>query len=283
MTSKVYNPKIHHKKLLTVLIFIAIIAMFLIRGILYQTGTLERMQTLDPEEIRERIAQYEVQVTFTKNKTSGALGTDASGAESYRYGGTILDGRKESAGEDNYTLTIATALPDGTDWAGTDEEGQNGEGAEALDAASSDETGADGNVPYSQEIKVTLPDGSEVSGSILYTDASSHLALIQCECPTETDVYYSRDILERLAAGDTVYSLRDGVLAEGNVTQVKAAVSGVGTDLTAVDMGAAEEVPGTGFYGTSGNYLGMILQNTEDGNTICVSAVDIIKVLNQEL
>lgn len=274
MNSNVYNPKVHNKKLLTILVFAAIVVMFLVRAVLYQNGTIEDMQTLEPEKIRERAAQYEVQVSVVN-----AGGQSSPAAEGTSFGGTILDGRKQSTKEENFTLTIATS------------------------AEAAVPTGNTGNTPGSSDdpdgtvknekvessvyepVAITLPDGTQADGSVLYVDPDSGFAFVQCEFPTEVEAYYSRDILERLTADDPVYVLQDGNLLTGKTAATKQEISGIGSDLTVVsfDASAPRINPGSGLYGTGGNYLGMYLQQSDDGKAAFASAVDIMKVLKQEL
>lgn len=291
MSPNVYNPKVHNKKLLTILVLGAIIIMFLVRGILYQNGTIEDMQTLEPEKIQERAAGYEVQIAA--GAADGQNGTGAaqqdsgdsqrSSADHVSFGGTILDGRKQSTKEDNFTLTIVTsseaAVPEAGRSYGTKNSGTGGSSDSSADKDDGTESSA-----Y-EAVAVTLPDGSQADGSVLYVDPDEGFAFVQCEYPTEVDAYYSRDILERLAADDPVYVLEDGTLRTGKAVSTKQAISGIGSDLTvtAFDTSGSGLKAGTGLYGTGGNYLGMFLRQSEDGNYVFASAVDIMKLLKQEL
>lgn len=322
MTPNIYNPKIHNKKLLVILLAAAIAAMFLIRGILYQNGTLESMQTLSPEKLEERISGYEVQIAVSAGSsaaenTGNTENTEraengSSGDGTVRFGGTILDGRKQSTRDENFTLTIVTAVK-------AVQSGDSGQ-ASGDDLAAGQNSGNDpaagigsGQEEESSGITVTLPDGTEAEGTVLYVDGDAGIAFVQCLCPSEIEAYYSRDILERLEAGDAVYAYEAGALEEGRLIAEGQILSGIGSDLMVADFGAAggedtaqagtagssnvrstttggtgssvraDILPGSGLYGTSGNYLGMILQNTDGGQTACVSAVDIVRALNQEL
>ena len=239
-----YNHKIRNKKLVGTIVVAAILGMFVLRGVLLGSGTIEKMYTLEPEALHSAISKYEVTIQLTQD------GKEAIPAG----GGTILDGRKSSSKEENFTLTIAAA-------------------AQA--------------VGESDSVTVVLPDGSSATGTVVRpeTEGASSLAgevvFVQCSCPDELDVYYSRDRLERLTAGDEAYALKSAELISGEITDAGAQVPGLGDSMLLTNIECEDGLSGSGLYGKAGNYLGMILQGTGDGQTACISGQEIVTLLNQ--
>ncbi len=243
-----YNHKIRNKKLVGTIVVAAILGMFVLRGVLLGSGTIEKMYTLEPDELHTALSKYEVTIQAAQGDGKTVL----------TGGGTILDGRKNSSKEENYTLTIAAAAHAAGD---------------------------------SDTVTVVLPDGSSAEGTVIRPetvagDAASlaqDVVFIQCSCPEELDVYYSRDILDRLAAGDAAYALKDGELVSGEIRDADATVDGLGDSLILADIGSEEGMSGGGLYGKAGNYLGMILQGTQDGLAACISGRDVVELLNKVL
>lgn len=220
-----YHQKIKNKKAVGVLAVAVIAAMFLLRGVLLQNGTIDRINTLEPDALHETLEKYEV----------GILGE--AGGE-----GTILDGRKQSTKEENFTLTIATAAH---------------------------------VVGDQKNVTVTFSDGTTAEGTVLSSDDRTDLALVQCLCSEEKEVYYSRDLLGRLSAGDPVYALKgsaDRSLVSGTMEETGVSVDGIGENLILADIGGENGMSGGGLYGKAGNYLGMIVQGTQDGKVVCIPA-----------
>ena len=159
---KLTGYKVKDKKALGLFAAAVVILMFVIRFILVSNGTIDEMYTLDEEELAQALTAYEVTV----------VAVSSSGEETYVGGGTILDARKASTSDEDYTLTIAAALS----ITGTEDE-------ERL-------------------LTVTLPDGTTESAELTAFDEEDGYALIQCLYAEELEVYYSRDILYRLAGED---------------------------------------------------------------------------------
>lgn len=231
-----YNHKIGNKRLFTIVVLAALLGMFLIRAVLLQNGTIERMYTLEPDALHAALSQYEVTI---QSEQSGNTVTG---------GGTILDGRKNSTKDAQYTLTIATALH---------------------------------VVGDAQTVCVIMPDGTKVEGTVTAANAEQtgegeDLAFVQCLWEEEIDGYYSRDLLERLKEEDPAYALKQSggekSLVSGGIRSVGSRVDGIGEDLILADIGGTEGMSGSGLYGKSGNYLGMIVQGTEDGTVACIPA-----------
>ncbi len=251
----IYNHKIHNKKLFITIAAAIIIGMFVIRAILLQTGTIDRLYTLDADELHSALAKYEVTIQNTQS------GQTISG------GGTILDGRKSSTKDETFTLTIATA---------------------------------EHVVANADSVTVTMPDGTQVEGTVLHlnTDATAlnsgsaadsaktvlpDLAFIQCQWADEIEAYYSRDLLERVEAENAAYALKTNGsskdLTAGTVKAVDATVDGLGEDLILADIGSENGMSGSGLYGKSGNYIGLIIQGTEDGTAACISADTVVQYM----
>lgn len=231
-----YNHKIKNKKAVTVAAILVIFAMFLLRGVLLQNGTIDRMYTLEPEALHDAVSKYEVTV-----RADGVTGE-----------GTILDGRKQSTKDENYTLTVVTA-------------------AHVVGGADA--------------VQLVLSDGTKLDAKVLSSDPEQGLAFLQCAWPEELEVYYSRDILDRLAAQDPVYGLKGtdhNELASGVVKDSTASVDGIGQNLILADIGDASGMSGGGLYGKAGNYLGMIVQETGDGRTACIPS-DIVMAKMKEV
>lgn len=240
----IYNHKIGNKKLFTAVVLAVVAGMFLVRVILLKTGTLDRMYTLEPDALHDALVKYEVTIQSTQS------GKTVTG------GGTILDGRKQSTKDEKYTLTVATAAH---------------------------------VVGDAETVTVTMPDGTVIEGTVVAAEDTSEdkagtqaadVAFVQCLWEEELDGYYSRDLLERVQAGDSAYALKkdgtEGSLVSGTITSVDCAVDGVGEDLILADIGGENGMSGSGLYGKSGNYLGMIIQGTEDGTVACIPA-DIVE------
>ncbi len=258
-----YNHKIRNKRLVGSIVFAVILLLFLVRGLLLQSGTIDKLYTLDADQLHTALAKYEV--TIQSQSEAGTV----------QGGGTILDGRKASTKDENYTLTIVTAahvvgdcdsvivtLPDGTTAEGTVVYRETAAGSSDSESAASDTAGMDSDTE---------------AGSV------SDIAFIQCQYAEEVDVYYSRDILGRLSDGDPAYVLKDGELVSGSVTDTDASIDGIGADLLLSDIGSENGMSGSGLYGKSGNYLGMIVQGTENGIAACISATEIVSLLNQQV
>lgn len=241
-----YNHKIRNKKLVGTIVIAAILGMFVLRGLLLGNGTIEKLYTLEPDELRAALSKYEVAIQVLQEDEQTAL----------IGGGTILDGRKSSSKDENFTLTIAAASK---------------------------------VVGDSDSVTVVLPDGSSVKGIVVRpeTDAAESMAedvvFVQCGCPNELDVYYSRDRLDRLAAGDEAYALQNAELISGEITDASAQASESGDSMILTDVGYEDGMSGSGLYGKAGNYLGMILQGTDDGLTACISGREVVTLLNQIL
>lgn len=231
-----YHQKIKNKKAVGILTVAVILALFLLRGVLLQNGTIDRMYTLEPDQLHEAMAKYEVRI-------SG----EAGGA------GTILDGRKQSSRETEYTLTIATAAH---------------------------------VVGNDDKVSVSFSDGTTAEGSVLYMDEEQDLALIQCLCSEEKEVYYSRDLLERLAPEDAAYAIKGDEkesMVSGTITDPSAQVDGIGSDLILADIGGENGMSGGGLYGKAGNYLGMIVQGTQEGSVVCIPASTVMDEMKQHI
>ncbi len=241
-----YNHKIRNKKLVGTIVIAVILGMFVLRGVLLGSGTIEKMYTLEPDELRAALSKYEV--TIRALQEDGEVVLDG--------GGTILDGRKSSSKDENFTLTIAAAAQ---------------------------------VVGDSDSVTVVLPDGSSVKGTVARpeTDTAGSLAgevaFVQCSCPDELDVYYSRDRLDRLTTGDEAYALQNEELISGEITDASAQASESGDSMILTDVGYEDGMSGSGLYGKAGNYLGMILQGTDDGLTACISGREVVTLLNQIL
>lgn len=241
-----YNHKIRNKKLVGTIVIAAILGMFVLRGVLLGSGTIEKMYTLEPDALHSALSKYEVTIRSTQKDGKTIL----------TGGGTILDGRKNSSKEENFTLTIATAAC---------------------------------IVGDSNTVTVTLPDGSNAEGTVIRPetgDVSSpeaEVIFVQCSYADELDVYYSRDILTRLSAGDAAYALKGTELISGEIADADASVSGLGDSLILTKIECEEGMSGAGLYGKAGNYLGMLLQETEDGFTACISGQEVVTLLNQVL
>ena len=235
---KLTGYKVKDKKALGLFAAAVVILMFVIRFILVSNGTIDEMYTLDEEELAQALTAYEVTV----------VAVSSSGEETYVGGGTILDARKASTSDEDYTLTIAAALS----ITGTEDE-------ERL-------------------LTVTLPDGTTESAELTAFDEEDGYALIQCLYAEELEVYYSRDILYRLAGEDPIYVLSDESVVEGTVTATDLTVDEVEDELIAAALGetVSDTVRGAGLYGKSGNYLGLILDTGEDGAVLRAIPGDII-------
>ena len=232
-----YNHKIKNKKAVTAAAIVVILAMFLLRGVLLRNGTIDRMYTLEPDALHDAMSKYEVIV-----RADGAAGA-----------GTILDGRKQSTKDENYTLTVATA-------------------AHVVGGADA--------------VQLTLSDGTKLDAKVLSSDPERDLAFLQCSWKEELEVYYSRDILDRLAPQDPVYALKGenhDALVSGSVTDPSASVDGIGEDLILADIGGESGMSGGGLYGKSGNYLGMIVQGTGDGTAACIPADTVMAEMKKVL
>lgn len=232
-----YNHKIKNKKAVTVVVILVIFAMFLLRGVLLQNGTIDRMYTLEPDALHDAMSKYEVIV-----RSDGVAGA-----------GTILDGRKQSAQDENYTLTVVTA---------------------AHVAGSAD------------TVQMVLPDGTKLDARVLSSDKEQDFAFLQFAWPEELEVYYSRDILGRLAAQDPAYALKGAdhdELVSGTVKDPSASVDGIGEDLILADIGGESGMSGGGLYGKAGNYLGMIMQETGDGTAACIPADTVMAEMKKVL
>ncbi len=239
-----YNHKIGNKKLFTFVVLAALLGMFLIRAILLGNGTIERMYTLEPDALHDALTKYEVTI---QSEQSGSTVTG---------GGTILDGRKNSTKDAQYTLTIATARHVTGD---------------------------------AETVSVILPDGTETEGTVVAaggenTGETSDLVFVQCLCEEELDGYYSRDLLERLQAEDPAYvlkrSVEEKILVSGVIRSVGSSVDGIGEDLILADIGGESGMSGSGLYGKSGNYLGMMVQGTDDGTVACIPADVVENAMN---
>ncbi len=232
-----YNHKIKNKKAVTAAAVLVILAMFLLRGVLLRNGTIDRMYTLEPDALHDAVSKYEVTV-----RADGVTGA-----------GTILDGRKQSTKDENYTLTVATA-------------------AHVADGADA--------------VQLVLADGTQLDAKVISSDPEQDLAFLQCSWPEELEVYYSRDILDRLAAQDPVYALKGAdhdELVSGTVTNPEASVDGIGQDLILADIGSESGMSGGGLYGKAGNYLGMIVQGTGDGTAACIPADTVMEKMKEVL
>lgn len=130
-----YNHKIRNKKLVGTIVIAVILGMFVLRGVLLGSGTIEKMYTLEPDELHAALSKYEV--TIRALQEDGGIVLDG--------GGTILDGRKSSSKDENFTLTIAAAAQ---------------------------------VVGDSDSVTVVLPDGSSVKGIVVRpeTDTAGSLA-----------------------------------------------------------------------------------------------------------
>ena len=223
----VYNHRIHNKKLFITITVAVIAGMFLVRGILLQNGTIDGLYTLDADELHSALSKYEVTI---QNIGAG---------ETVTGGGTILDGRKLSTKDEQFTLTIATA-------------------AHVVEGAES--------------VMVTMPDGTQVEAAVVRiesnesddsTDSSDigdgdstsgdlDLAFVQCLWDEEIEAYYSRDLLERTQTEDAAYALKfigdNKELTSGTVSAVDAAVDGIGEDLILADIGSENGMSGSGLY-----------------------------------
>lgn len=224
---------------------IVIAAMFLIRWILYSNGTIDDMYTLDEDELLSSLESAEVTIEVVS----------PDGSEREIGAGTILDGRKNSTDEENYTLTIASSM---------------------------DLTGIDSEAV---EIEVTLPDGTITKGELFAYGEEEGYVLLQCECVDELEVYYSEDLLYRLEEDDPAYILVEGEVVPYEITD-KDAVTSMGEEL--IFSSLEEEVnqqalKGCGLYGKSGNYLGLIIQVEEGGDVYAVPGNVIMKGLNAAL
>ena len=229
----IYNHKIKNKKAMTAIVLAVIAAMFLIRGLLLKNGTIDRMYTLEPDELHKALSGYEVVL-----HAGGVSGS-----------GTILDARKHSTKDEKFTLTIATAAH---------------------------------VVGESKEAEVLLPDGTKETGTVLSSDAETDLAFVQCLFEEELEVYYSRDLLDRLAEEDPVYALKGenhSDLVSGTLLNTRFSEDGIGEELLLSDIGGENGMSGGGLYGKSGNYLGMIVQGTEDGKCACIPASTVMEAM----
>ena len=235
---KLTGYKVKDKKALGLFAAAVVILMFVIRYFLLSSGTIEEMYTLEEDELSDALTSCEVILTACS----------ASGDAEYVGGGTILDARKNSASDEDYTLTIAAALS----VTGTSDE--------------------------AREITVTLPDGTTADAALIAFYEGDGFALIQCSFPEEVEVYYSRDILYRLTESEPVYVLSDGVVMEGSVTDPDAQAGGTEDNLieSAMESAVPDALAGAGLYGKSGNYLGMILDAGEDGRSVQSIPADII-------
>ena len=244
---KLTGYKVKNKNALGLFAVAAIAAMFLIRYILLQTGAIDEMYTLDEEELYAALDAYEVSVSCS-----------LSGGKVQEAGGTILDGRKISTGDEDYTLTIVTSYA-------------------AVGAAVSEEEEAG--------VTVTLPDSSQADGAIIAWNEEGGYALIQCRYPEELEVYYSRDILYRLDEEEPLYVLAYGEVLSGTGAQTDSGADGIGEDLIRGQLELSEEMilAGSGLYGKSGNYLGMVLRGEEDGAIYAVPGDVIMAALDAAL
>lgn len=235
---KITGYKVKDKKALGLFAAAVVILMFVIRYILVSNGTIDAMYTLDEDELVQALTAYEVTV----------VAVSSSGEETYVGGGTILDARKTSTSDEDYTLTIAAALS----VTGTEDE--------------------------ERRISVTLPDGATESAALAAVDEDDGYALIQCLYAEELEVYYSRDILYRLAGEDPIYVLSEESVVGGTVTATDSAEDGAEDELiaAALEETVSDTVRGAGLYGKSGNYLGLILDVGEDGLTLRTIPADII-------
>ena len=236
---KLTGYKVKDKKALGLFAAAVVIIMFVIRYFLLSSGTIDEMYTLDEDELSDAITAYEVIVAaedLSENEVT------------YVGGGTILDARKASASDEEYTLTIAAALS---------------------------VTGTSGEA---RAITVTLPDGTAADAVLIAFHEGDGYALIQCSFPEEAEVYYSRDILYRLAEDEPVYVLSDGVIIEGSVTDPDAEAPGSEEDVieSLMEFSLPDTLTGAGLYGKSGNYLGMILETGEDGTLLYSIPGDVI-------
>ena len=272
------NYKVQNKKAFGIFAVVVIAAMFLIRYILLESGTIDAMYTLDEEELYSALTAYEVGVEVSGSadrsdtdsdadmdaETSAATSETASeDEESLREsdsaeavgGGTILDARKNSTSDEEYTLTIVASLD------------------------------VTGTTAQERGITVTLPDGSGSAASVIAFNESAGYALIQCLCPDELEVYYSVDILYRLAAEEPVYVLDAGAVIGGTVTETDTDLEDVGEGLieASLDSSVSDAVIGAGLYGKSGNYLGMIVASDGNGTIWAVPGDVIMSALDAAL
>ena len=235
---KLTGYKVKDKKALGLFAAAVVILMFVIRYILVSNGTIDEMYTLDADELSEALNAYEVTV----------VARSSSGEETYVGGGTILDARKASTSDSEYTLTIAAALS----VIGTKEDARS--------------------------ITITLPDGTEAAATPAAFDEEDGYALIQCQYAEELEVYYSRDILYRLSGEDPIYVLSDASVVGGTVTSADPTADDAGDEMIAAALveTVSDAVRGAGLYGKSGNYLGLILGVEEDGVTLRAIPGDVI-------
>ena len=213
----IYNHKIKNKKAMTAIVLAVIAAMFLIRGLLLKNGTIDRMYTLEPDELHKALSGYEVVL-----HAGGVSGS-----------GTILDARKHTTKDEKFT-------------------------------------------------EILLPDGTKETGTVLSSDAETDLAFVQCLFEEELEVYYSRDLLDRLAEEDPVYALKGenhSDLVSGTLLNTRFSEDGIGEELMLSDIGGENGMSGGGLYGKSGNYLGMIVQGTEDGKCACIPASTVMEAM----
>ncbi len=242
-TQRAYtSPQQRRKRMLLVLV--VIIILFAGRIVMMRTGVLRSIVELGPQELKERIERSEVRV-----QCAGRAGT-----------GTIVDVRKNSLKETDYTCTIVTAahvvLPESE----------------------------------SSGITVILQEGGEpLAADLIAADSGLDAAVIRCRLPGtdfrsahEADlleVLFSRDALARIAKDDKVYCVSTkGALISGIYVSGDIMIEGIGEHRMAVLCENAEGMSGGGIYDVSGDYLGMITAGSTDGITACIPAADVMRL-----
>ena len=257
-TQKAYtSPQQRRKRMLLVLV--VIIILFAGRIVMMRTGVLRSIVELEPQALKERIERSEARVLCDNRAGTG----------------TIVDVRKNSLKETDYTCTIVTAahiiLPEDT-----------------ADTSAASDTGTES----AKAISIVLQEGDEpIEALLVAANRELDAAVIRCRLPESDfktthdadllEVLFSRDALARIAKDDKVYCVSpDGALYSGVYVSGDITVEGIGDHRMAVLCENTEGMSGAGVYDVSGDYLGMITAGSTDGVTACVPAADVMRLYN---
>lgn len=239
-----FSPKT--KKILTFIAIVLIAGMFVVRGMLMQSGTLDDILTKSPEEITTAVNK--VQMTITSGSKTGM--------------GTAIDSFKNSTKEETFSTYLITAnhiVVDPADITAT----LGGETYEATLVA----TDAD------RDLAVLVIQTADEVEALYERDFISRLK-------TGDTVYYmstSGDLVAGTLTGK-------GVTVQGLeiTSQYGDAVADTQqlSDLFTVSGDLENGMSGGGVYDVTGYYVGMIIQGSDDGTLACIpgnEARDVVK------
>lgn len=236
------------------IIAVCIIAAIVIRVFLIQNEILPSSYPLDESRLQTYLSMYEVQI---ENSTGTGCGTILDMNE------IDLSGKQKISDDRKAALTAA------------DENGD--EKVTELYVVTDSSAGE----AFTEKSRILFGSGSENPGTLIRNDTNENIALIRVICdtkPAETaHITYSKSSIPDMGTGDLLYSLLpDRTLISQSVVSKDYSAEGLFDHGIVVNTAQTPARVGSGVYDVEGRYVGMTVQNKDNGTTLIRRQMDII-------